>query len=454
MGRQFLAVDVGTTSLKAAVLDLESLVVRHSVRVPTPKYLTGLVGTRRELEPLQIIAEVRRLLCQCLRAAPAANGLVVCSQMHSLVFADEHGNARSNVVTWEDQRATELSAGRTRSLFEELMTQVNAEERCEIGGELRIGVPITTLAALKTEGELPAGVFATSLPGLLIANLCGVTPSADRTNAAAHGLYLLDRGDWHRDLISKLGYDQLLWPQVLEFRDEVGIAVIDGHRLRCFAPVGDQQCALVGVGLSERELSINVSTGSQVSLVSRERPRGDFLVRPYFDGKWLRTIVSVPAGRSLGMLANVLTEMGGRDPDPWEYVRTAVDRIVETDLEVDLSFFASFSSDCGRIGNINERNLTVGHLFLAAFRSMAANYAKCASLLSQDRSWDRVVFSGGLVRRFPRLRHEILAALGNPPARVCAMEEETLRGLLVLALVCDRRAASVEEASRLLTNDS
>ena len=116
--------------------------------------------------------------------------------------------------------------------------------------------------------------------------------------------------------------------------------------------------------------------------------------------------------------------------------------MAESDLEVDLSFFASLTGDRGRIANIHEGNLTVGHLFAAAFRSMAANYARCAAALSPEKDWDRVVFSGGLALRFPRLRRDVLAALGNPAYRITPGEEDTLRGLLALALVCDGRGGN------------
>ena len=99
------------------------------------------------------------------------------------------------------------------------------------------------------------------------------------------------------------------------------------------------------------------------------------MVRPYFDGNWLGTIVSVPAGRSLSTLVGLLTEIGGGDSDSWNYIRTATGAVGETDLEVDLSFFPCMTGDRGRIANIREENLSVGHLFVAAFRSMAENYA-------------------------------------------------------------------------------
>jgi hypothetical protein len=90
----------------------------------------------------------------------------------------------------------------------------------------------------------------------------------------------------------------------------------------------------------------------------------------------------------------------------------------------------------GRIGNIREDNLTVGHLFAAAFRAMADNYAACARRLAPGGGWRRVVFSGGLAQRFSRLRREILGRLGGPDSRLCSSTEDTLLGLLALGRVC------------------
>jgi xylulokinase len=432
---RFLGIDLGTTSFKAAALDLDRCELSHVRRVPVPAPVAGLPPTRYELDPAALIAAVRNLLGELLRDAPDATGLVMCSQMHCVVLTGARGEPHSNVITWKDQRALEASARGPGSVFDELARQVTTEEQHQIGRELRVGIPITTLYHLHQCGELPGGLFPASLPDFVLANLCGVGPTTEPTNAAAHGLFDLEKGDWHRELIGKLGLDSLRWPRVRPFGEVVGTAEIDGHRLTCFTPVGDQQCALAGVGSEEGELSLNISTGSQVSLVGRELPRGEFQVRPYFDGRWLRTIVSVPAGRPLGVLVGLLTEMGG-DRDPWDYIAREVDRVGVTDLEVDLSFFASLTGDRGSITNIREGNLTVGHLFAAAFRAMARNYARCAAVLSPAREWQRVVFSGGLAVKFPRLRREILAALGEPPHRLCTSEEDTLAGLLALARVC------------------
>ena len=53
---------------------------------------------------------------------------------------------------------------------------------------------------------------------------------------------------------------------------------------------------------------------------------------------------------------------------------------------------------------MREEELTVGHLFRASFQNMADNFWASARRLSPEQDWQRLVFSGGLVQRFPILR--------------------------------------------------
>lgn len=421
---RILGLDLGTTSFKGAVLDLDRQTIEQVRRVPTPEPVAGKLPGHHELDPSTVLAAVRRLVDELLSAAPDAAALAMCSQMHCMVLTDPDGRPRSNVITWKDQRGAELADG--------LRSLVTPTEQAEIGRELRVGLPVTTLPWLRRHNQLRAGLMPVSLPDFVLAQLCNIEPTTEATNAAAHGLFNLANGDWHHDLIAKLGLSDLNWPRIRPFGEIVGTAEFAGKRLTCYTPVGDQQCALAGAELQPRELSLNISTGSQVSLLSNSAEGGDFQVRPYFDGQWLRTIVQVPAGRSLTVLARLLTEVGGT-ADPWDYIAAATEAAETTNLEVDLSFFSNTFGTRGSIANINEENLTVGNLFVAAFRWMAENYDQCATRLSPDRAWDGVVFSGGLAQWFGRLRREVLAKLGEPAWRVCSTEEETLRGLLILA---------------------
>ena len=180
MGKQFLAVDLGTTSIKAAVLDLGRLTFGTRCACRRLNTFPRLVGTRRELDPRQVIAEVRRLLCECLRAAPAANG---SRRVQSDAQPRVRRRSRQLAIECRDlggSRAAELTGGRARTMFDELRSQFNADEQHEIGGELRIRCSLSTRGP-KDGRRAPAGLFATSLPDFTRRELvrCGTHNRAD-----------------------------------------------------------------------------------------------------------------------------------------------------------------------------------------------------------------------------------------------------------------------------------
>ena len=440
--RRFLGIDLGTSFFKGAVLDPANGAIEHVTRRPCPEPVAGLPDGRHELDPWEVLDAARRLLDELMRVGPDAVGLVLCGQMHGLVFTDHGGQPLSNITTWKDQRVLESlpGGGEPINYFAALSALVTPEEQSRVGREVRVGLPIANLYWLARKNQLKAGAHIVSLPDFVAASLCGVEPTTDATNASAAGLYDVEAENWDLELIAKLGLSELRWPRVRKFGEAVGIVEIGGRRVTCFTPLGDYQCALAGAQLEPGELSLNISTGSQVSTLSDSRRADDGLVRPYFDGQWLRTIVQIPAGRSLALLVDLLTEIprsqGLSLTDPWDTIDQAISGTETTDLEVDLSFYAGALGNRGGITHLREGNATIGHLFLAAFQAMARNYAACARRISPAGGWDRVVFSGGLAQRFPRLRAEILRELGVGEYRMCDAKEDALLGLLNLAKRC------------------
>jgi sugar (pentulose or hexulose) kinase len=239
------------------------------------------------------------------------------------------------------------------------------------------------------------------------------------------------------------------WPALRPFSAPVGRLAFGGASLPVYAPTGDHQCALAGAFIGERELSLNISTGSQTSLLTPRLELGAYQTRPFFEGRFLNTITHIPAGRALNVLVGLASELalaqGLQLADPWPTIQQAVAGVTDSDLAVDLAFFPSPVGERGAITNIREGNLTLGQLFHSAFRNMADNYATCAQRLSPDHQWDSLVFSGGLAQKLERLREMIIARLPGP-ARVCRSPEDTLIGLMALALVIDERAPSVAAA--------
>jgi sugar (pentulose or hexulose) kinase len=233
-------------------------------------------------------------------------------------------------------------------------------------------------------------------------------------------------------MLDALGLSRVRLPEVQTFRARVGVWEADGQRIPCYPAVGDFQAAMLGALLREGELSLNISTGSQVSLLTPERITGDYQSRPYFDSRGVITDATVPAGRSLAALIGLLMELAPAGGDPWPAILAAADAAPDPTMQVDLAFFESATG--GSITAISEAELHIGPLFRAAFRSMAEAFHTHALRLDPHAAWSRLVFSGGLAHRSALLRRLISERFGLP-WRLASTGEDTLLGLLVLARV-------------------
>ncbi|MEZ4863780.1 MAG: FGGY family carbohydrate kinase [Caldilineaceae bacterium] len=449
-----LALDLGTTFIKGAVLDPATYQMRHVQRQPFPGPIPHLPPLFYEVAPEPLVQTVRTLLRDLLTHAPDCTGVLFCTQMHGLVLCTAQGEARSNVITWQDQRVLTPHPNGQGSYFDQLRAALSEAERRQLGNEVQPSRPLSYLYWMAATGRLPQEpVIPAALADFVIANLAGTAPVIEPTNAGAHGALNLETMTWHKTILERLGLSSLQWPMIQPFGAPVATITLDGQPLPCYGAVGDHQCAVLGALLGADELSLNISTGSQVSLLTPALQSGDYQTRPYFDGRFLNTITGIPAGRALNHLVHLIAEVsqaqGAAPADPWDYIVQAAEAVDSSDLTVNLAFFDSVGGRSGQIGNIREDNLSVGHLFRAAFQTMANNYYTSAQRLAPAQPLQRLVFSGGLGQKIALLRRLIQQQFGLD-YRLCPTAEDTMLGLLTLGLVATGQAASVTAATAQL----
>ena len=452
----FIALDLGTSSIKGAVVDLERQRLSHLRRAPFPSPLAGLPPLYCEIDPAQIISATLSVLQELLALAPSCAGVVMCGQMGGLILTTPTGQPLSNYLSWRDQRLLGPTPHGPDTYWQQLREILPLSVRRQLGQELQPGNPLSLLFWLHQQNRWPGDdAIAATLPDFVLAHLCAAAPQADPTLAV--GAINLETLDWHQAACASLGLPPVRWPALRTFREPVGHIELGGARLPCYTPTGDHQCALAGAFIAERELSLNISTGSQTSMLTPSLKLGNYQTRPFLDDRFINTITHIPAGRALNVLLGPTGELAAAQGlalgDPWPAIQQAVAAITDSDLAVDLAFFPSPVGQRGAISNIREGNLTLGELFYSAFRNMADNYHTCALRLSPDQEWDRVVFSGGLAQKLERLR-EMIAAQFSCPYRLFAATEDTLIALMAQALVIDERQPNMAAALDNLQHQS
>ena len=449
---RYIGIDLGTSSIKGAVLNLDLLSVGAPKHIACPAPLPGLPLLHTEFHPESFVDATQELIGGLLAEVPDCQGVLMCGQMGGLVLVSPLGETLSNYISWLDRRLLEPHPTGRGSCYDALLARLTPGDWADLGREIRPGTPLSYLFWLvENRKSLPAGSFAATLPDFVLARLCGAAPATHPSNAV--GAINVATGDWHFRLFDRLGLGHVHWPALREINESIGEILVRGRRLPVYPPVGDHPCALAGALLDFGELSLNISTGSQVSLRSERAEPGDCQIIPFFDGQFLRRVSNLPAGRALNALVRLLSELaeaGGITlRDPWDYIEKAAAAKTETGLRAQVTFFPTPVGDFGSFTNIREENLTVGDLFRAAFVNMAENYYASAQRLSPEKAWRRLVFSGGLTQKLELLRR-LIAGKFQREYRLCSTTEDTLQGLLVLALVASGRAGSTRAAMELL----
>lgn len=445
---QYLALDIGSSSIKGALLDLERLQIGATIRRVCPGPVPGLPPRHFEIDPDAVTRATEEVLTELVATADAPAGVVSCTQMAGTILVDQQGQPLTRYLSWRDQRVLDNHPTASASYYDALHTQLTDRQRVALGGELKTGASTSLLYWLACHNRLPAGATPLGLGEYVWSRLCQSAPAVERTNAL--GALDLTTGDWHHTVFAALNLPELQWPRLASPTEPLGTLSIAGHRLPCFPPLGDHQCALLGTRLEAGELSLNISTGSQVSQLSDQLKLGSYQTRTYFDGQFLNSITHLPAGRSLNVLVELVNQLArdvSPNHDPWPSIARAVQDAPDTDLDVDLAFFAGPLGDQGSISNIQIENFNVGTLFRAAYRNMAENYRRCADQLCPSADWQRLVLSGSLPQNSPHLLATICQQFACAH-RVCRGSEDTLWGLLIQSLVTSGQASSFQDASQ------
>ena len=412
-----LALDLGASFIKGVRVADDGTVIGEAVRAPSPpgKPLDG-VGSR--IIPAQeLLAAVQTVLS---RIDPRSEGRLYAfsNQMHGFVFVDQDLGAAYGPVTWQDQRGHEALGDLRASLGEEGVRR--------LGNELRTGIPLATLASQRGRFRPGSGLVLASIGDWVAWSLAGGKGPIHATNAAAMGLMDVQAGCWDPQAVELAGLDSEQLPEI-----SGDVVTIGGHsRPCCLTPVGDQQAALLGIGVGRSEMSFNVATGAQVARVADRGDGTEAQVRPFFDQRFLHTVTHIPAGRALNAWLGLLTELSEGDAsleDQWDRVIERSRQRERSDMKFNLALFDSADGLTGSVRNILEDDLTVGEFMGAALARLAESLAFHAGRVGWD-GVDTAVYSGGWLRE-GRLVGESLASQLPVPVRRHPDHEDALAGL-------------------------
>jgi sedoheptulokinase len=479
MPTHYLAIDVGSTTLTAVIidLDLKSVVGSSSVAntAKTSAAKNKNIGRSEwDLEKMTELAVINAAaLVACTGLQPAAIG--VTGQQQGLQLLDAELRAVGRFISWQDQRSKERIPGQQHTYLEAMGALGGAVVE---GGGLpafeHTGCPLVTgytapnLFWLKANDQLPDGVHGTTAPEFVVSRLTGERPSTDPTDALSWGVYDINKLDWDFDLIATLGLDRSLFSNLAESCTIAGRLtgpMAEKLGVQTGIPVavasGDHQCSFAGtVADYANTVAVNVGTGGQASVfVERPMPRGWLELRPYIQAGYLLAGVGVVGGRTFRALRDFFNEaistIAGYEPDADVIYQRLVEMAAAIPagaegVKVDPLFTGSRRSPLAKAAfrELTPGTFTPGHMARALFEAMAAqlagSYREAATLGAGERS--KLVGSGNGIKLNPVLRESLEVEFGIP-IQLGSHNEEAAVGAALCAAVADGSFGSIAEAS-------
>ena len=291
---RYLALDLGSSWTKTALLEDGNVLQERSVPTPLPKDTTGL---RFEIDAEAYFRQVQTELEYYLPQKPGA--LLLSTQMHGCVLTDAAFQPLTPYISWRD--------GMGQNRLEDICTLVGKDATAPSGVPLKGNLALCALLSRRMSGDaLPVRARFCTLGGYVIGRLTG-EHVCHMTNAAPTGLVDVQNKRWNQPLLLRAGLDGWQYPRLIHDLSPGG----EWRDALVYADLGDQQVCAAGAGLKpEQTLHISLGTAGLIGMLTPQWESGPYENRPYvLPGVYLRTVSGLPGGRHMEGLATLLQEV-------------------------------------------------------------------------------------------------------------------------------------------------
>jgi gluconokinase len=436
-GARVLALDLGTSSVRALVFDERGVAVPGVLARRPTELLIDDQG-RAELDPDEVVAAVGECLDELAGKGQldAVGHVATSCAWHSVIAVDAGGRRLTGALTWADTRAARLlDEVRRRADLDRLQAATGARPHT-----LYWTVKLPWLAAEITPAPATYLGLAEHVTGALLGD-----PSASPSMASGTGLLDLAAVDWHPDALALAGVDKGALPGLSGHGWTGRLGPGGARRWPALAEAvwhpatGDGAASNVGAGcVTPTRAAINVGTSAAIRAVHLPEEAGPLhrdLWRYLVDDRRLVTGAAYSgAGNLYAWLRRVLVLPDeARVEAGLATVPSGANGVVVMPYHAGSRPPLDLAAGSGAIAGISLATTPVEILAAtleAVCYRLAAGFEALAATLPVE---PEVIASGGAVVASPWWQQTLADVLGRP-VRVVDEPEASARGAALLAL--------------------
>ena len=438
-GHYILGIDVGTTSVKVCLVNVETREVSHKFVKDT------LAAVAKDVPPadLQDASKLFSALHGCVSRIPhdflaRVVRIAICGQMHGIMFwkhgqgwhwHPEHQGSKhqhwevskqvSPVYTWQDARCSE-------TFLRNDIPDPDSHLR------LATGYGCTTLFWLwKNQDPVlqdkdRCGTIMDYIVNLLTENQ---TVKTSEQLAASWGYFNTTKNEWNRDILNSAGFPTQMLPEVLSAETTAGVLAHPWFDIPQGTPIGvalgDLQCSVRSTLIEPNtDAVLNVSTSAQMAFVKKapfEPPTQvgtTYEYFPYFGGTYVAVAASLNGGNCLAAFVKMLQSwtvdlgLSINQSKIWEKTIECGQNTDHSDgalMRIQPLLFGERHDPTlqGSVDSIHLDNMSLGQVTRGICHGIAKNLADMMSpQMLQDAGIQRIVGSGACLTRNPVLKAE------------------------------------------------
>ena len=422
-GALAVGIDIGTTTISAAVIDLENRAQVEVFSVPHNSYIESSVFFEQSVSVIMDKAE--RMLALIYKSYTGIVSIGVTGQMHGILYLNSGGEAVSDLINWQDKRGD--------IPIKDSMTACQIIKQFT-GENIATGYGISTHYYNLLNGLVPKNAVGfCSIMDYFAMRLCNnKKPIAHTSVAASFGLFDVKKECFRLDKLALLGTEEDFLPKVVASNEIVG----RWKDIPVCVAIGDNQASFLGSVKNNREsVLLNIGTGSQISAVGEIEKLGDGIeYRPFINGELLICGSALCGGSAYDMIEEFFRSYtafaGLGDSSQYRVINSLAERAYasgENALLVDTSFCGMRTDPMrrGSIENIELHHFTPSALILGVITGMCDELYKL--YLEGQLKKSHIVASGGAVRKNHTLRRVLEDRFGMAVS-VNSVKEEAATG--------------------------
>lgn len=275
-----LGIDIQPKSITAALFDVGGNKLERQHHIPFPPAINDLPLGLHEVSPAQIIQGVMALLNDLCHQITDDIDVWITSRTGGVILVDDLGRAKSNFITWEDQRA--VRKGLLDKTYLDRLTEQWVDPRFQhLKNELSTSSFLALLYALSEEEVLPDGVLPLSIADFVVSNLCR-QPGQIHPSMAI-GLMDTETNDWFYKALERIGLGDLWLPEVSRNLAPIGSCSSGQRRINFRPTLSEMHTSLLGSDFAPTEIAIQLSDKIRISTIHRGNGKSAQHSVPYFE---------------------------------------------------------------------------------------------------------------------------------------------------------------------------